>query len=77
MGKNKQITPRKLAVISQYIKDGLSISEISRRLKIPRTSVSNIVRRLRQTGSVDVGRRTGRPRITTSRDDISLLNYRQ
>ena len=73
MDKNKQITPRKRAIISQYIKDGLRVSEISRRLRIPSMSVSNVVRHLRQTGSVDACRLTGRPVLLQS-VTIPLLN---
>ena len=73
MNKNKQIKPRKRAIISQYIKDGLSISEISRCLRIPSMSVSNIVRHLRQTGLVDAGRRSDPP-VLLQAVTIPLLN---
>ena len=76
MDKNKQMTPRKRAAISQYIKDGLSVSEISHRLRIPSMSVSNIVRRLRQTGLVDAGRLTCHPRLLQA-VTIPPLNVRQ
>ena len=38
-------------------------------------SVSNIVRRLRQTGSVDAGRLTCHPHITPSREHTSIKRW--
>jgi transposase len=69
MGRGKQVTPRKRAVISQYIRDGLSVSEISTRLKIPRTTVFYIAKRYKTSGAAEAANRTGRPRITSKRDD--------
>lgn len=72
MGRNKQVTPRKRSMISQYVKDGLNSTEISAKLGIARRTVCDIVNRFKQTGSVDVRRRSGRPRITTRRDDLLI-----
>lgn len=69
MGRSKQVTPRKRAIIMQYVKDGLNASKISQRLNINRRTVCDIVNRFKATGSVEVGRRTGRPRVTSIRND--------
>ena len=66
------MTPKKRAVIHQYHMDGLKISEISGKLVIPRKTVSNIVHRIRETGSAEAGQHTGRPRATTQREDLLI-----
>ena len=57
MGRSKQITPRKRAVILQYCKDGLKQSEICKRLDLSR---STVLQQFATTGSMDVKRRSGR-----------------
>lgn len=72
MGRGLQTTPRKRAIICQYVKDGLNASQISAKLSLPRRTVSYIVRKFKETGSGEAGCRTGRPRVTTPREDGML-----
>ena len=51
---------------------GLSCRQIARRVcKFP-AGIAVLLQKLRQTGSVRDRRRTGRPRVTTARDDRNL-----
>lgn len=72
MGRKAQITPRKRAIICQYLKDGLSVTGIARKLKMPRTTVSGISIKFKATGSSEAGQRSGRPRISSIRDDRAV-----
>lgn len=72
MGRNKQITPRKRAVVYQYYKDGLRQTEITKRLGIARSTVSQLIQHFKTVGSSEAKKSTGRPRITSKRDDISI-----
>lgn len=75
MGRSKQITPRKRAVMLQYSKDGLKQSEICKRLNLSRSTVSQLLHQFATTGSMDVKRRSGRPRITSRRDDTLIRRW--
>ena len=72
MGRKKQITPRKRAIIGQYIRDGLKQKVICERLQLPQATVSHIMKKFKETGSVDAGKSTGRSRVTTVRDDTAI-----
>jgi transposase len=65
----KNITPRKRAIIVQYVKDNVSQSEICKKLDLSKSCVSKIVKRFRETGSSEAGKSTGRPRVSTKRED--------
>jgi transposase len=69
MGKAKQITPRKRAIVAQYFKDDLKQSEICKRLCMNKATVSLLIKKLRTTGSITAGKSTGRKRVTSARDD--------
>ena len=69
MGRTKQTTPRKRATIIQYTKDGWTQRQIAEKFQIPKSTVGNIVKRFNITGSSDAGKSTGRPRITSKRQD--------
>lgn len=72
MGRKKQITPRKRAIIQQYHKDGLRQREICKRLKLNKSTVCRLVQHFSRTGSSEAKKSTGRPRITSKRDDIAI-----
>lgn len=72
MGSNKQITPRKRAIVLQYHKDGLKQVEICRKLKMARSTVSQLIRQFNTTGSSSAGKSSGRPRVTSKRDDTCI-----
>ena len=76
MGRNKEITPRKRAIIAQYYKDGLKQAEICRRLKMPRSTVSQLLGQFKKTGSSSAGKSSGRPRVTSLRDDPAIARSR-
>ena len=72
MGRSNQIMPRKRAVMLQYSKDGLKQSKICKRLGLSRSTVSQLLQQFATTWSMDVKRRSGRPRITSRRDDTLI-----
>lgn len=55
--------------------EGLSAHRISDRLNIPRTSVRRIITLFHETGGVGRRRGTGRPRVTTHREDRYVTGY--
>lgn len=55
--------------------EGLSNHQISARLNIPRTTVRRILTLFQETGSVERRRGTGRPRVTSGREDRYVTNY--
>jgi len=69
MRRSKQTTPRKRAVIVSYHKDELSIRKIANKCGVPKSTVAEIVKRFDITGKVDILKRSGRPKITSPRDD--------
>jgi transposase len=72
MGRGTAVTPRKRAIIRQYTLDGLNATQIAAKIGIARRTVADIVHKLSVSGSVDIGKSTGRPRITSKRDDIMM-----
>ena len=72
MGLGKQITPRKRAIIHQYHKDGLKQVDICKKLGLPSSTVHQLIKQFRSSGSSEVKKRSGRPRITSKRDDIVI-----
>jgi len=55
--------------IVQLREKNLTQQQISERLLVPQSSVSRILSKHRKTGSLEVGKPTGRPRQFTSEDD--------
>ena len=66
--KGPEISPevRKLAV--DLNQNGHRLCDISKLLQLPYMTVSNIVKRFLQSGSVENKARSGRPRVVTDRD---------
>ena len=56
MGRIKQVTPRKRAIIAQYSSDGLTQREIAGILKNPKSTVGNILLHVKTTGSSEAGK---------------------
>jgi len=65
-------TNTKEAIVSLY-NSGIKQSEISRRLSIPKTTISDILKRFKQRGSVENKSRNGAPRKLTDRDTRGLI----
>lgn len=61
--------------ILAFSQAGLSQLDIAERVGVRRETVSRILVRRRETGSLDPGRSTGRPRISTERDDRQLQRW--
>lgn len=72
MENNKQITPRKCSIIIQYHRDGRSVREIARTLKLAKSTVQNCIQRFKTTGSGESRPRSGRPRVTDKRHDSRM-----
>ena len=70
---SKKLTHDERIKIVVLHEEGYSTVQISKRIKHNQSSVSRTLSRLKKTGSVDDRKRTGRPRITTPREDRSLL----
>ena len=72
MPKKTEITPKKRAVCIALKKEGLSCREIADRTGISKSSVDRAVHIFNETGQYCSRRRPGRPKITTSRDDLAI-----
>lgn len=63
------LTSHRRSMIIGMADAGTPLTDIARRLNVHRNTVSNTIRRYRATGSVAELPRSGRPRVTTARDD--------
>ena len=73
MGRVAELTPKKRSVIVALAKEKLSYSAIARRVGCSKASVGKTLKLFDETGGVFSRQRSGRPRCTTRRDDISML----
>ena len=73
MGKSKQISSSNRAVIIALYKEGLSTREIAERGYGGKSAVAQIIKRFKTEQTLHVRRRSGRPRITSSREDRILV----
>ena len=64
-----QVTPRKRAGIIALSKTGMKYKDIAAEYGISKAGVGHIVKRFKDTGSADVKKRSGRPKVTTPADD--------
>lgn len=69
MGRGKEVTPRKRCSIVSLRKTGMSIRAIACLLHLPKSTVCNIVQRGKVSAYGTRKTRSGRPRVTTPRDD--------
>lgn len=58
--------------ILAFADTGMTQTDIAERVGVTRETVSRILKRNRETGSLDPGKSTGRPRVSTQRDDRVL-----
>jgi transposase len=69
MPKKVEITPKKRAVCVALKKEGLSCREIAHRVGVSKSSVDRAIQLVKKTGQYTSRKRSGRPRVTTKRED--------
>lgn len=72
MGKNTELTPRKRRCIEVLHTEGLNNTQVASKLKCSRSAVSRLVKRFDEEGNTDRRARSGRPRISSGREDRIL-----
>ena len=72
MGKSKEISQDLSKKIVDHKSDS-SLGAISKRLKIPRSSVQTIVRNYKHHGTTQPSYRSGRRRVLSPRDECTLV----
>ena len=73
MGKSKEISQVLRKKIVDLHKSGSSLGAISKRLKVPRSSVQTIVRKYKHHGTTQPSYRSGRRRVLSPRDQRTLV----
>uniref|UniRef100_A0A8C8IJ71 Rho guanine nucleotide exchange factor 12 n=1 Tax=Oncorhynchus tshawytscha TaxID=74940 RepID=A0A8C8IJ71_ONCTS len=73
MGKSKEISQDLRKKIVDLLKSGSSLGAISKRLKVPRSSVQTIVRKYKHHGTTQPSHRSGRRRVLSPRDERTLV----
>ena len=71
-GKGKELTGEERAFIVGTAKGGVSITKIAAETKRPKGTIATILTRFRSRGNFQTAKRSGRPSITTPRDERSL-----
>ena len=69
MGKKAALSSEKRAQIVSLSTMKLSEREISRQMKVSKTAVHNAIEKFRKENTFKDSKRSGRPRISSSRDD--------
>src|SRR6266516_2303130 len=64
-----QITPRKRAAIVALRRTGMKYKDIATEYGISKSGVGHIVKRFNDTGKSGIEKHSGRPKITSPRDD--------
>lgn len=72
MGKTKKHLEELKGIIISLHKSDKSISEISKLHKVPLSSVHYIIKKFKAQGTTSYKCRSGRPRVTTSTEDLSI-----
>ena len=73
MGKSKEISKNLRKKSVDLHKSGSSLGAITKRLKVPRTSVQTIVRKYRHHGTTQPSYRSGRRRVLSPRDERTMV----
>lgn len=74
MGKAKAIKSEVQNLIIQDIEGGSSLSVVAARFGVSKTGVFQVLKRFRERGAVIINKSSGRPRITTEKEDRIILN---
>ena len=73
MAKRKNLSIEERARVVVLVQEGHSMNEVARRMKISRCCVQEIVKKEKETGSVVDRHRSGRPKVSTERQDRELV----
>lgn len=73
MGRGKELSEFDKGGIIALKEWGIGDTEIARARHIPRTTVIGVVKKYNETGSAENKKRSGRPPITTPRDDRNIV----
>lgn len=73
MGKRKDITVEVKNLVIEAVNKNISYKQVSRLYGVSKSEVGNIVKRFRETGSVENKKRTGRKKVTSEKDDRILI----
>ena len=73
MGKSKEISQDLRKIIVDLHKSGSSLGAISKRLKVPRSSVQTIIRKYKQHGTTQPSYRSGRRCVLSPTDVCTLV----
>jgi transposase len=72
MPKTVEVTPKKRAVCVALKNEGLSYREIADRVGISKSSVDRAIQLVKETGQYSSRKRSGRPPVTTKREDSAI-----
>ena len=73
MGKGKELTEDERSFIVGMKRGGASITAIAKETKRPRDTIATILRKFRLSGKVRTFKRSGRPSLTTERENRCLI----
>ena len=73
MGKSREVSQKLRKRIADLHKSGSSFGAISKRLKVPRSSVPTIVRKYKHHGTTQPSYCSGRRHILAPRDERTLV----
>ena len=73
MAKRKNLSTEERARVVVLVQEGYSMNEVARRMKISRCCVQAIVKKQKETGTVVDRHRSGRPKVSTEREDRELV----
>lgn len=75
MAPTKELTERERQLIVDHVFDGKSYAEVSQLLKCSKSTVSKVVKKFKEIGSLKNQKRSGRPRKTSPREDRKLIKH--
>ena len=71
--RSKEITGEVKAIIRDHKNKGGKVREIKELVKIPKSTIQDIITRFRKRGTHSTASRTGRPRKTAPTDDRKII----
>ena len=70
--KRKQLSNTVRELIVTMFKNGTTVTDINKQTNIPRTTVSTVIQKFRNSGEASTSRRSGRPQTLTAREKRRL-----